>query len=198
MSHPLIELSSDREVKQAAAFRKAAQGLTGAGLAPRFEQERSAAPRLHEAGRRYFVRRGGKPALERRPGRDEEHLASALVRHCREGGAGLPLPDEGEVDLLDYRVRIKATRADDPETKGIGRIDLLGTAPDGRIAVVQLRYVSPTATRCADVRRGGRKPWSVEAISRMAAPFGPGVPTPTLPSAGNTFDEPDTDSAELE
>ncbi len=149
MGHPLIELASDREVKQAAAFRKAAQGLTGAGLAASFEQEKQVAPRLHEAGRRYFVRRSGKPALERRAGRDEEHLSAALVRHCREGGAGIPLPDEGELDLFDYRVRIKATRADDPETKGIGRIDLLGTVTEGRIAVVQLRYVAPTATRCA-------------------------------------------------
>ncbi|MDH3520616.1 MAG: hypothetical protein OEM49_09185 [Myxococcales bacterium] len=148
MSHPLFELSQGKEVRQAAAFRKAAAELAGEALAVAFEKEKAGAPRLHEAGRRYFVKRSGKPAAERRRNRDGEHLGAALIRQCRSSGEGIALPGgEGRLDLLDYHIRVKAAAADDPATKGINRIDLLGISGE-RLCVVKLRYLEPTATRC--------------------------------------------------
>jgi len=149
VSHPLIAKASEREVRQAAAFRDAAAELTGESLQADFEVERQNAPRLSEAGRVYFVKRSAKPAQERRKTRDLEHLGCALLRHCREKGEGLPLPDDaGTLELLDYQIRVKGGRADDPATRGIGRIDLLGLVDGKRLAVVRMRFVAPGAKRC--------------------------------------------------
>ena len=150
MSHPLIELAAGREVRQSAAFRDAAAGLTGELLRTSYEGEKANAPRLSDAGRQYFAKRSGKPAAERRKTRDIEHLGGALVRHCSERGEGLPLPDEaGTLDLLDYHVRAKPGRSDEPETKGISRFDALGLVDGNRLAVVHMRYLEPGATRCS-------------------------------------------------
>jgi hypothetical protein len=149
VSHPLIELANDAEVRQAAGFQKAAAGITGAGLAASYAAERDDAPRLHEAGRRYFVARGGKPPTERKRNKDEEHAGAALVRYCRGQGEGLVLPaDEGALHLLDYQVRVKPGPLNEPATRGIGRMDLIGVTDTGRLAVVKFRYLEPTATRC--------------------------------------------------
>lgn len=149
LSHPLFELANDRAVRQAAQFHQAAAEIGAERLAEAFAAERESAPRLEESGRRYFVNRSGKPAAERRKNKDEEHLGAALVRYCREADRGLPLPDDGGHLLpLDYQIRVKAGPADDPATKGIGRIDLLAVSPDERLVVVKLRYVEPKATRC--------------------------------------------------
>jgi hypothetical protein len=149
VSHPLIELANDSEVRQAAGFQKAAAGITGASLAESYATERGNAPRLHEAGRRYFVARGGKPPAERKRNKDEEHAGAALVGYCRERSEGLALPaDEGSLHLLDYQVRLKAGPLNEPATRGIGRADLIGVTDAGRLAVVKFRYAEPTATRC--------------------------------------------------
>jgi hypothetical protein len=148
VSHPLFARSQDREVRQSAGFRKAAAALGGETLAASFDQERASAPHLHEAGRRYFVKRSGKPATERRRNKDAEHVCAALVRHCRAGGESLVLPgEEARIDLLDFHLRVKTGAIDEPATKGIGRIDLLGLVDD-RLAVLRLRYLDPSATRC--------------------------------------------------
>ena len=49
---------------------------------------------------------------------------------------------------LDHQVRVKTGPADDPDTKGIGRLDLLGVTSDDRLAVVKLRVLEPGASRC--------------------------------------------------
>lgn len=147
LSHPLIELSNDRAVKQAAEFKNAAAEITAERLAAAFETERANAPSVHDAGRTYFVKRTGKPANERKKNRDEEHLGAALLRV--QGEKGLELPDdEGFLHLLDYQVRAKTGPADDPATKGITRFDLLAIGPDDRLAVICLRYAAPSDTRC--------------------------------------------------
>jgi hypothetical protein len=147
LSHPLVALANDKAVRQAAEFREAAAQLTAERLAEIYATERAAAPSVHGAGRSYFVDRTGKPPTERRKNRDEEHLGAALVRAS--GDAGLELPDEaGRLRLLDYQVRAKIGPVDEPATKGISRFDLLGVGPDGRLAVVQMRYLEPAATRC--------------------------------------------------
>ena len=148
MSHPLIELANDREVRQAAGFRQAAAGITGVALSASFEGEMSDAPRLHDAGRRYFIKRGGKPAAERRRTKDAEHLGAALVRQYRATDEGFALPEEEEpLHLLDYCVRVKTGPANDPATKGIGRLDLIGLVGE-RLCIARLRFLEPSATRC--------------------------------------------------
>lgn len=148
MSHPLIQLANDREVRQAAGFRQAAAGLTGAALRASFEGEMADAPRLHDAGRRYFIKRGGKPAVERRRTKDVEHLGAALVRQCQASDEGFALPDvEEPLQLLDYCVRAKTTPANDPATKGIGRFDLIGLVGE-RLCIARVRFLEPSATRC--------------------------------------------------
>jgi hypothetical protein len=145
----LIQLAAERDVRQSTGFRTAAAELDGPALASAFEKERANAPRLHAEGRRYFVSRSGKPATERRRNKDEDHVGQALVRYCRERGEGLSLPDDDwTLFPLDYQVRVKSGPADEPATKGIGRVDLLGVTSEDRLAVIKLRVLEPSATRC--------------------------------------------------
>lgn len=149
MSHPLIQLAGEREVRQATGFRLAAAELDGPKLADAYRTEKANAPRLHEEGRKYFVDRTGKPATERRRNKDEEHVAQALIRYCEGRGQGLPFPDDDWVlTPLDYQVRVKTGPIDDPATKGIGRIDLIGVTSEERLAVLKMRVLEPNATRC--------------------------------------------------
>jgi hypothetical protein len=126
LSHPLIALASDKEVRQAASFRAKAGELGGERLKAAYEEEKRSAPRLQDAGRRYLAPRGGKPATERRRGKDEEHVATALVRYGLARADGMPLPDDAlRLQPLEW-VRV---RQGPPmrRTKGISRIDLLGS-----------------------------------------------------------------------
>jgi hypothetical protein len=149
MGHPLIQLAGGRQARQSAGFRLAAAELDGPKLLAAYQEEMASAPRLRAEGRHYFVTRSGKPATSRHRNKDDEHVAQALVRHCAERGAGLPLPDDDfELIPLDHQVRVKTGPIDDPATRGIGRIDLLGVTSDGRLAVVELRVLEPSATRC--------------------------------------------------
>jgi hypothetical protein len=149
LSHPLISLASHKEVRQAAGFRAKAGELGGERLEAAYGEEKRNAPSLADAGRRYLTPRGGKPATERRRGKDEEHVAMALVRYGQARGDGLPLPDESLRLLpLEAQVRVKSGPADAPETKGIGRIDLLGITSDDRLVVAKLRVLEPSETRC--------------------------------------------------
>jgi hypothetical protein len=147
LSHPLIALANEKNVRQAAQFHQAAAEITPERLTELYAAERAAAPSVRDAGRTYFVKRTGKPATERRTNKDEEHLGAALVRASGEAGFELP-NDLGRLHLLDYQVRAKTGPSDEPETKGISRFDAIGIGPGNRIAVVKLRYLEPTATRC--------------------------------------------------
>lgn len=149
MSHPLIELAADREVRQSAAFKDAAARLTGEALRTAYEAEVANAPRLADAGKPYFAKSSGKPASERKKPRDLEHLGGGIMRWCVEKEKGLALPDDaGTIDLLDCYVRAKPGRADEPETKGINRFDALAVTEGNRLAVLQIRYLESGATRC--------------------------------------------------
>ncbi|MGH0030031.1 MAG: hypothetical protein ACQGVC_09590 [Myxococcota bacterium] len=149
MSHPLIQLAGERAVRQATGFRLAAAELDGEKLAAAYATEKTNAPRLPESGKKYFVTRSGKPASERKRNKDEEHVGQALIRYCENRGQGLPFPDDDWVlTPLDYQVRVKAGPLDEPATKGIGRIDLLGITSEERLAVIKMRVLEPNATRC--------------------------------------------------
>lgn len=151
--HPLIQLSNDPAVRQAAGFREAATGLTGEELAVLYQRELENAPRRQEAGKKYFVAPNSKLASERRRGRDDEHLAIALVGQCRASGEGIALPeDAGAVEFLHPLVPLKSAAEDkqkgeaDPN-RGVGRIDVLGAGPDDRMVVAKLKFVASDATR---------------------------------------------------
>ena len=156
-SHPLIELASSRDVKQAKGFREVAQGLTGESLDELYKQEVANAPRRRDAGKKYFASHT-KPPTGRRNSKDPEHLAIALLGASRAGGQGeggsegLELPEGGSLTLLDYQVPMATAAVDkslgdaDPN-KGIGKADLLALLPDDRLAVVVVKFVPPSATR---------------------------------------------------
>jgi hypothetical protein len=150
--HPLLKLANDREVKQASEFREAAEGLTGEGLAVYYQQEVANAPRRHSAGLEYLVSYSKRLAGSRRKNRDEEHLALALVAHCRSSGAPLPLPGGGTLEPIHGPVPLataapdRAAGEDDPNW-GVGSLGLLGIGPDDRLALVWLKHVAPNATR---------------------------------------------------
>jgi hypothetical protein len=150
--HPLLALSQDRDVRHSSGFRRAAADLSGELLAAHWRDGLRDAPRRAEAGKRYLQPHGGRAATERQRSRDDEHLASALVRWCREGGKTLALPEEGAVDFFDWGVPLKASAAEaklgaaDPN-KGVERIDLLGATADERPAFGFLKYLEPGAAR---------------------------------------------------
>ncbi|MGH0038333.1 MAG: hypothetical protein ACQGVK_25145 [Myxococcota bacterium] len=151
--HPLIDLANDREVKQAKGFRKAASELTGAALAQHYKAELGAAPRRQDAGKRYLGNHPSKPPSERRNNRDEEHIAQAMTRFCREREVPLYLPREaGELRPIDWALPMMSASPDkaqgdaDPN-KGVGKIDLLAIGPEDVMTVVRMRYLAPDATR---------------------------------------------------
>jgi hypothetical protein len=148
--HPIIELSNDRQARQAKGFKDAAAGLTGEHLAGLYETEVANAPRRAEAGKKYLVR--GKPPTSRRANKDEEHLSLALLKHCRDSGEGLNIPGLGNLDLLAAQVPLATASGDrsmgdaDPN-KGVGKIDLLGVGPEDRMVVVKVKFAAREATR---------------------------------------------------
>jgi hypothetical protein len=150
--HPLLALAQDRDVRHSSGFRRAAADLSGEVLAAHWSDEVRAAPRRAEAGKRYLQPHGGRPPSERQRSKDEEHLAAALVRWCREGGKPLTLPTESSVDFFDWCVPLKSAAADPTlgeadGNRGVERIDLIGTTSDDRLAIAFLRFLEPEAAR---------------------------------------------------
>jgi len=151
--HPLIDLANDREVKQAKGFRKVAAGLTGTAIAQHYKAELEAAPRRQDAGKRFLGNHPGKPPTERRNNREEEHVAQAMCRFCRERQVPLYLPrDAGELRPIDFSIPLMSASPDkslgdsDPN-KGVGKVDLLAIGPEDVMTVVRMRYLAPNATR---------------------------------------------------
>jgi hypothetical protein len=151
--HPLVDLAADREVRKAAGFRAVAAELSGEGLTELYTQETANAPRRQEAGRKYFVAYNSRLAATRKPGRDDEHASLALADHCLRNGVNIELPDDvGAVSFVHAQVPLKSaaedkSKGDADPNKGVGRLDLLGAGPDGRMVVGQVRYLAPSAAR---------------------------------------------------
>jgi hypothetical protein len=149
--HPLIERASQREVRQSKGFRAEAEKLTGEMLASEYREEQEGAPRRSEAGKKHLVAHNRKLAESRRPGRDAEHAAIALVSYARESGP-LPLPEGGSLHPLHAGVHLRAAPvdrargADDPN-RGVERLDLVGLGPADRLTYAVLRYAAPSVTR---------------------------------------------------
>jgi hypothetical protein len=151
--HPLVARSRDPRVRQARGVRDAAAELTGEILAAEFAAERASAPRRSEAKKKHLVQPNQRLAAERHPDRDGEHAAIALVVRRAKGGEPLRLPDdEGFFEALHAGVVLKSAPADpklgaDDPNYGIDRVDLVGVGPGDRLALVLMRYVTPSSTR---------------------------------------------------
>jgi len=149
--HPLIQLSNDREVRQASEFREAAEGLTGEGLAVRYQQEIAGAPNRADAGLPYFVPYNKRLTGTRRKNRDEEHLSLALLDHvAKHGKLGLPggfgfEPASAQVQLATAPPD-KSLGEDDPN-KDVDKLDLIGLGDDDCLTIASLKFVPPDATR---------------------------------------------------
>jgi len=139
-------------VRHSSAFRKVAADLTGEALAGHWQEERRDPPRRADAGRRYLQPHGGRPPAERQRSKDEENVAAALVRHCREADRALALPDESAVRFVDWNLPLKAASPDpalgdaDPN-RGVERVDLLGVAGEDRLALGFVKFLEPGAAR---------------------------------------------------
>ena len=150
--HPLLALAIEREVKQSKGFRVVASQLTGDQLEQTYQQEVGAAPRRHEAGKKYLGVRTGRTPSARQAGRDQRHLALALLDHAKSSGEKLSMPEGGELELVDALVPLRTAAPDkalgeaDPST-GVADIDLLAPLPDARLAVVYPRSGGPSGTR---------------------------------------------------
>jgi hypothetical protein len=150
--HPLLERAGSADVRNAKGFKAVAAAMTGDGVAEDWAAERDGAPRRAEAGRKHFVAANKKLAAERKPARDSEHLALALVTRASEGGAPLELPEGGSFTALHAGTVLKSAQpdpaagADDPNW-GAEPIDLLGLSADGRLTVAVVRWLAPSATR---------------------------------------------------
>ena len=125
--HPLIERAGGREVRQAKGFREAAAALTGETLAAEFAQEKSGAPVRGEAGKKHLQAPNKRLAAERKPSRDSEHAALALVNRKEAGGMPMILPDdEGTFEALVYFAFPL------PRDTSVGRLDATLTVSPGK------------------------------------------------------------------
>ena len=108
-------------------------------LRKEYEDLRRSAPRRSDTGKKYFVDGHNGTLNSLVVGgskRFEEHLAIALWRL-----QGLwPRPDQSKFRLLDYQFPLKAHQSDE----GIGKVDLLGVAEDGRLMIIEVK-VKPQA-----------------------------------------------------
>ena len=150
--HPFLRLAEDRDVRHSSAFRRVAADLSGEALAAHWQEGIRQAPRRADAGRRFLQPHGGRPPSERQRAKDEEHVASAVVRALRESGRPLGLPDESSVRFVDWNMPLRAASADsalgdeDPN-RGVERVDLIGVIGDDRPALGFLKFLDPGAAR---------------------------------------------------
>ena len=129
IDHPLVTKSQEKDVSAVSRFARAAREITGAQLDEWYRRELAAAPKRVEQGKPYFVGHDGIPGTGDFTNRGEEHLAIALFNEYRPPNAGLPLPGGEPLAILDYQFPLKARQSD----RGVGKIDLLGAFPSGRL-----------------------------------------------------------------
>ncbi len=150
--HPLIELSREREVKQAKGFKAVAAGLNGENLEVKYQQEVENAPKRHDADKKYLDVKTVRIPTGPQSGKEARHLGLALGAWAKANGASVELPGGDKLEIVDSLVPLRTAAPDkakgdaDPN-KGIEDIDLLALLPDDRPAVVCLKYLSPDANR---------------------------------------------------
>ena len=150
--HPLLELSTDREVKQAKGFKTVAAQHTGETLEPLYQRELESAPKRTEQGKKYLNVRTGRIPSGPQAGKDDRHAAMAIGAWARLAGESVEMPSGHELTIVDYLVPMRTAApdrslGDEDPNKGVEDIDLLGVLSDGRLAVVRVKFLAPDATR---------------------------------------------------
>lgn len=156
-AHPILDLVQDHDVKQAKGFRAAAERVTGAILEADYQREVAAAPKRAEQGLTHLGVRTARRAKARQHGKDERHLAEALVRAAHAGNLMPPrrpceLPTGETLTLVDHNVPIR-TAAPDPErgdadpNVGIDDIPIVAVLGEDRPAVVVIKFVASDSNR---------------------------------------------------
>jgi hypothetical protein len=150
--HPLIELSTDREVKQAKGFKQAAAELNAEKLEALYQQEVANAPHRHEDDKKYLDVKTGRVPSGRQAGKDDRHLALAVSAWARSTGEGIEMPSGDKLEIIDSTVPLRTaapdrSKADADPNKGVEDIDLLALLHDDRIAVICCKFLAPDATR---------------------------------------------------
>ena len=138
----LIDLHNDRAVNRIVEFAEVAAALASdvGSLALRYEDLVRVAPRRHDRGKRYLHGRTGITSSGSSSNRGEEHLAVALYNASR-GSEACSLPDQSQLEIIDYQMPLKARRDD----RGIGKVDLFAIV-DGRLpCVVELKVARESA-----------------------------------------------------
>ena len=150
--HPLFELSTDAQVKQAKGFRAAAAELTGESLEALYQQEVANAPDRVAAGKKYLGVRTGRTPTGPQAGKEDRHLALAVDAWVKAGGDAIEMPNGDKLTIVDSLVPLRTAAPDrakgdaDPN-KGVEDVDLLAQLPDDRIAIVRTRFLAKDATR---------------------------------------------------
>jgi len=126
----LVSLANSRDVVRISLFAETAEQMDVGDLVLRYERQRESAPSRALVGKRYFVGHRGVTSSSGTTNRIEEHLAVALANL-----EVLKIGTARTVRILDYQVPLKAAQSD----AGIGKIDLLGCRPDGRLEVIELK-----------------------------------------------------------
>ena len=150
--HPLIELSDDRDVRQAKGFRAAAMELNGDKLEADYKAEVENAPRRHADGKKHLAQKNVRVPTGPQKGKDDKHLSLAAANYVAQGGDAPEMPGGAELTILDSLVPFRLAAPDKAKgdadvNKGVDDIDLLALLPDGRPAVICVRYLAPEATR---------------------------------------------------
>jgi hypothetical protein len=150
--HPLIELSDDREVRQAKGFRAAAAELNGAKLDADYKAEVAQAPRRPAEGKKFLDQKNVRVPTGPQKGKDDKHLALAASRYVAQGGDQPEMPGGETLTVVDSLVPMRTAAPDKAKgesdvNKGVDDVDLLALLPDDRPAVVCVRYLAPDATR---------------------------------------------------
>lgn len=150
--HPLIDLSVDREVKQAKGFRAAAAALRGDALEALYQTEMENAPKRKDAGKKFLGVKTGRTPQDRQAGKDDRHLGLAVAAWAKQTGERIEMPGGDKLEIIDSTVPLRTAapdraRGDDDPNKGVEDVDLLALLPDDRLAVIRCKYLAPDATR---------------------------------------------------
>jgi hypothetical protein len=139
IDRPLVTQSQEKDVTAVSRFARAAREITGVQLAEWYRLELGSAPKRADHDKLYFVGHDRIPGTGDFTNRGEEHLAIALFNEYRPPNAGLPLPGGEPHAILDYQFPLKARQSD----RGcVGKIDLLGAFPSGRLCIIELKRIS--------------------------------------------------------
>jgi len=170
--HPLIELSTNREVKQAKGFKQAAAELNGEKLEALYQQEVGNAPRRGDEDKKFLDVKTGRVPTGRQAGKDDRHLALAVAAWAKATGEGVEMPAGDKLEIVDSTMPLRTaapdrSKGDDDPNKGVEDIDLIGLLPDcercsrgspRRPCATRTAHRSPRRSRTPRAARSAMRP----------------------------------------